>query len=279
MGATGITSIILIVINLIVSYKGFKSQVFLDRYAFDVDRILINKEYWRLITSGFLHVSWLHLIFNMFSLYFFSSGIESYLGETQYLIIYFASLIGGGLFSLLVHRHHGDYTAVGASGAVCGIIFACIALFPGFSILLFIIPVAGWLYGLLFVLISIYGIRSSWQNIGHDAHLAGALTGMLTAIAMSPSSLVDNWFSILIVALPAIAFIYVIITRPGILLVDNMFFKTTNHNYTVDQRYNMQKIDKQKEIDRILDKINRSGMKSLTAKEEQDLQEYSKITQ
>jgi membrane associated rhomboid family serine protease len=279
MSSTGITGLLIIAINILVSYRGFKSPAFLDRYAFEVDKILVNKEYWRLITSGFLHVSWLHLIFNMLSLYFFSSGIEYSLGEVQYLAIYFASLIGGNLLALFIHRYHGDYSAVGASGAVCGVIFACIALFPGFSVGLFIISLPGWLYGLVFVLGSIYGIRSSWLNVGHDAHLGGALVGMLTAIAMSPSSLMENLFPILVVLIPSLAFIYIIITRPHLLFVDNLFFNTNNKNYTVDHRYNMQKVDKQKEIDRILDKINRTGMKSLTSKERQDLKEYSKVNQ
>jgi len=279
MNTTGITSLILIIINVIVSYRGFKNPAFLDKYAFEVDKILINKEYWRLITSGFLHVSWTHLIFNMLTLFSFGTGVEYSLGEAQFLIVYFGSLVGGNLLALFIHRFHEDYSAVGASGAVCGIIFASIALFPGLYQRVFFIPVPGWLYGLLFVLVSIYGIRSSWMNIGHDAHLGGALVGMLAAIVMRPSSLLENLIPILIVVVPSVAFIYLIITRPHVIFVDNLFFNTNNRNYTVDHRYNMEKVDKQKEIDRILDKINRSGMKSLTQKEKRDLKEYSKIAQ
>ncbi len=279
MSTTGITSLILILLNVFMSYKGFKSPAFLDKYAFEVDKILINKQYFRLVTSGFLHVSWPHLIFNMLTLFSFGTAVEYSLGEAQFLIVYFSSLIGGGLLSLFIHRFHGDYSAVGASGAVCGIIFASVALFPGMSARILFISVPGWLYGLLFVLVSIYGIRSSWMNIGHDAHLGGALVGMLVAIAISPSSLFINLAPILIVAIPSLAFIYLIITRPHVIFVDNLFFNVNNKNYTVDHRYNMEKVDKQKEIDRILDKINRSGMKSLTPKEKRDLKEYSKIAQ
>src|ERR1700754_1606836 len=132
MTDTGIIGLILIIANFAISYKGFTNEAFFDRYKFEVDKILINKDYKRLVTSGFLHVSWSHLIFNMISLYFFS-GVESYLGSGRFLIIYFSSLVGGELLSLLVHKNHGEYSSVGASGAICGIIFAAIAILPGFN--------------------------------------------------------------------------------------------------------------------------------------------------
>ncbi|HWB26381.1 MAG TPA: rhomboid family intramembrane serine protease [Chitinophagaceae bacterium] len=278
MSGSGIISFAIIVINVIFSYNGFKNALFFERYKFEVDKILINKDYKRFVTSGFLHVSWQHLIFNMFSLYFFSGGIEYFTGSFQFLLIYLASLIGGNLLSLVIHRNEGDYSSVGASGAVCGVIFASIALFPGMGINL-IITIPGWLYGILFVLGSIYGIRSRRDNIGHDAHLGGALIGMLVALVLHPDALFDNYVTILVIAAPCIFFIIMIITKPGFLLIDNPFFNKHNKNYTLDQRYNMDKIDKQKEIDRILDKINRSGIKSLTPKEKQVLDEYSRISQ
>lgn len=279
MTGTGYISLIIILANLIVSYQGFKSTAFFERYKFQVDKIRLHKDYKTLVTAGFLHVNWMHLIFNLIALYFFSGGLEAQLGELGYIIIYTASLVGGNLFSLLLHKRDGYFSSVGASGAVCGLMFASIALFPGFSISLFIISLPGWLYGLLFIAFTIYGIRSKQRNIGYETYLGGALVGMLVAIAMHPQALLINIWPILIVAVPSIVFIYLIVTRPQVLLIDNLFFKTTNYNYTVDQRYNLEKVDKQKEVDRILDKINRSGMKSLTPKEKQALDEYSKIIQ
>jgi membrane associated rhomboid family serine protease len=274
---TGITGFILIVANFVFSYKGFTNSAFFDGYKFDVDRILINKDYKRLITSGFLHVGWTHLIFNMLSLYLFSGAIEGFLGGLKFLIIYFASLMGGDLLSLFVHRNHGDYNAVGASGAVCGIIFASIALFPGMGIGFFGLPfsIPGWLYGILYVLFSIYGIRSGKQNIGHDAHLGGALIGMMTALIMQPAAFSENYFTILIIAVPVVIFIYLIITRPQILLVDNFYFKTHKDHYSIDHKYNEEKNNRQKEIDRILDKISRHGMNSLSKKEKEKLKGHN----
>jgi membrane associated rhomboid family serine protease len=278
MGDTGIISLLLVIANVVFSYKGFTNQSFFDGYKFEVDKILVNKDYKRLITSGFLHVNWTHLIFNMISLVFFSASIESYLGSLPFLIIYMAGLLGGNLLSLFVHRHHGDYSAAGASGAVCGVIFSFIALFPGTAISFFLLPfsIPGWIYGVVYVLYSIYGIRSKKDNIGHDAHLGGALIGMTTALLMQPSAFSENTLTILIIAIPAIAFICLIILKPHFLLIDNFFYRTHHHYYDVDHKYNYNKTSKQAEVDRILDKIGKSGISSLSRKEKQILEQYSR---
>jgi membrane associated rhomboid family serine protease len=274
----GIAGILLIVVNIIFSYKGFTNDLFFDGYKFEVDRVLVSKDYRRLITSGFLHVSWTHLIFNMLSLLAFSGLLESNLGEFKFLIIYFASLAGGDLLSLFVHRNHGDYTAVGASGAVCGVIFASIALFPGLDIGLLGIPlfIPAWLYGILYVLFSIYGIKSNRGNIGHDAHLGGALVGMIVALLLRPSAFIPNYLTILIVALPTVAFICLIIARPHVLLVDSFHFKRRAQVYSINRKRANKKIDRQREIDSILDKINTHGMSSLSKSEKRTLEQFSK---
>lgn len=278
MTDTGVIGLILIIANIAFSYKGFTNDIFFDRYKFEVDKVLIYKDYKRLVTSGFLHVSWIHLIFNMISLYAFSGLVEGYFGGLKFILIYFVSLVGGNLLTLFVHRNRGDYNSVGASGAVCGIIFATIALFPGMGIGFFLLPfsIPGWLYGILYVLFSIYGIKSKKDNIGHEAHLGGALIGMTVALIMVPSAFSENYLTILIIAVPAIAFIYLIITRPHILLIDNFYFKTHNNYYSIDHKYNEEKNNNQKEIDRILDKISRKGINSLSKSEREKLNEYSK---
>lgn len=274
----GIIGLLIILANVAFSYQGFNNSSFFNRYKFTVDNILIHKEYVGLISSGFLHVSWTHLLFNMISLYAFSGLVELLIGGASFLIIYFTSLIGGNLLALFVHRNHGDYSAVGASGAVCGIIFASIALFPemeiGFIWLPFTFP--SWIYGVLYVAYSIYGIKSKRDNIGHEAHLGGALIGMLCAIVILPHSISDHYLPILAILLPALAFLYLIITKPHVLLIDNFFFNKHKKYYNIDHRYNEQKVNRERELDKLLDKINQSGMQSLSAKERQKLEEYSR---
>lgn len=273
----GIISIIIIVINFVISYKGFNDRLFFEKYKFEVDKILINKEYYRVITSGFLHVDWTHLIFNMISLYAFSELLEINVGRINFIIIYFGSLIAGDLFALFIHKNHGDYNSVGASGAVFGVVFASIALFPGLEIGFFILPISipSWIYGILYIGYSIYGIKSKRDNIGHEAHLGGALIGMLIAIILYPTSLIENYRPILIVFIPSIIFIYIIITKPYVLYIDNYFFKTQKKYYSIEDKYNDQKVNQQKEIDRLLDKISKKGIKSLSKNEKQKLEEYS----
>ena len=278
MSGTGIISLLLLILNVIISIRGFNNPAFFDRYKFEVERILVYKEYIRLISSGFLHVNWFHLIFNTIALAAFSGMVESYLGSVQFLLVYFASLIGGDLLALFIHRNNGDYTAVGASGAISGIIFASIALFPGMNVGLFFLPISmpGWLFGLIFVLVSIYGIKSKRDNIGHEAHLGGALVGMLVGILFDPSALVNNWLTITIILVPTLIFIYLILTRPHILLIDNYFFKQHPKYYNIDHKYNADRVSKQQEVDRILEKINKTGIGSLSKKEKETLKEYSK---
>ncbi|MEP7277347.1 MAG: rhomboid family intramembrane serine protease [Bacteroidota bacterium] len=271
MGIPGIVSLIIIAATCFISYKGFKSSNFYARLEFEVEKVLLYRDYKRLVTSGFIHVNWQHLLFNMISLFFFSFGLEESLGPIRFLILYFASEAGGNLLALLIHRKNPGYSAVGSSGAINGLIYASIALFPGLQI--FFMP--GWLFGLIFILFSIYGVRSRKDNIGHEAHMGGALAGMIIAILFHPSALTENTIPVVLMFLPTIAFMMIIITRPQLLFVDNYWF-THKYNYTVDDRYNDRKRNSEQEVDRILDKINQQGINSLSKKERESLEEYSR---
>ena len=113
----------IVVVTVLTSWIGFTRRSFAERFMFSTQEILGRKEYERVLTSGFLHADGWHLAFNMFSFYFFARAIEWRYGAASMLLIYFSAILGGSLLSLLVHRHQ-DYRAWGASGGVCGIIFA-----------------------------------------------------------------------------------------------------------------------------------------------------------
>src|SRR5882672_6773461 len=114
-GLITLCNFLLIVATVLVSYLGFRSREIEEKYIFHPERILAGKEYYRLVTSAFLHANWRHLAFNMFSLYLFGGPVEMYVGKAQFLSIYFGAVIGGDLLSLYVHRHH-EYRSYGASG-------------------------------------------------------------------------------------------------------------------------------------------------------------------
>lgn len=280
MGTIGLTCLLIIIVNIIVSFKGFRDPSFFARYAFDVDGILLYRQYDRIISAGFLHANKTHLFLNMLALFFFSTSLDYFLSNEAYLTIYFASLIGGNLLSLFLHRHHGDYTAIGASGAVSGIIFAAIAIEPGIHIGLLFLPfhVPGWLFGICYVLYSIYGIRSQRDNIGHDAHLGGAMVGIITSLLFQPLAVMYNYGTILLILLPGIFFIYMVIRHPHLLLVDNLYFKRHHKgDLTIDDRYNSARVIREQEIDGLLEKIHKNGLRSLTKKERKTLEDNSKL--
>jgi len=277
MKEIGILTLTLIISNGIITYKGLKDFIFFNRFSFNIDKVLISKEYKRLISSGFLHVNWTHLLFNMITLYFFTQSLESSIGIPAYLILYFASLIGGNLFALYIHRNHPDYTAVGASGAISGVIFASIGLFPGMDIKFILLPIyiPAWLYGIAYVLYSIYGIKTQKDTIGHEAHLGGGITGLLIAIMLNPTILFINYLPIALILIPSLIFIFLTLKNPHFLIISKPFSKS-NGALTVDDKYNANKVSKQIELDKILDKINKKGYNKLSKKEKEKLNELSK---
>lgn len=187
--------IVLIILTVISSITGFSNAEFFDRYKFNVGAVLGNSKQWdRLISSAFLHGDWMHLIFNMMTLYFFSDVILYSLGIWQYLAIYFGSVIGGGLLALWVHRREYYYSAIGASGGVVGILFASIALYPTMPINIMFIPIGipGWIFGIIYMGYTVYGMQTRQGNIGHDAHLGGAAMGLILAVIFAPAMFFNN---------------------------------------------------------------------------------------
>lgn len=269
-------TLFLTLITVIFSYQGLQDKAFFDKYAFNIESVFRYKEYYRLISSGFLHGSWWHLLFNLYALFSFGETLEAVIGGTNFLFIYFVSLIGGNVLSLYIHRFDSQYSTIGASGAVCGIIFASIVIFPNMEIGMFLLPfsLTSWMYGLLFVLISIYGIKSRMSNIGHDAHLGGALLGMLVAVGLYPESLQANYLPIVLVVTPTLAFIFLIIKRPDYLFIEKFTFNQKDYK-NIDDEYNERKIARQQEIDAILEKISAKGFDSLSEREKEVLERFS----
>lgn len=268
--------ILLIAANVLFSYKGFQDRGFFRGNLFSPGAILVNKEYKRLVTSGFLHVNWTHLFFNMFTLYSFGGLLFQLLGPVKFFLIYFVSLIGGNVLALLINKDNKYYTAVGASGAVSGVLFSTVAIHPGIGISIMFIPISipGWIFGILFMVYSVYGMQKGNDNIGHEAHLGGAILGLLTTLAFYPSLFRNEPLIILAMLVPAIVFLFYLVR--GTSFGSKTATGTSHpHNQNIDDEYNAKREEERKEIDRILDKINSKGRDHLTKEEEETLRAYA----
>jgi membrane associated rhomboid family serine protease len=193
----------IIAINVIVSIKGFDDYSFFRKFQFHIGSIRSGEQY-RMITSGFLHADIPHLAFNMIALFSFAEVVIFELGSFSFVTIYLASLIFGSLFTMYFHKNNYSYTAVGASGAVTGIIYSAILMVPNLPINIMFIPIdiPGYVFGVLYLLYSIYGMKSKNDNIGHTAHIGGAIGGYVFTLIKQPSILMNNTFIVLALAIP-----------------------------------------------------------------------------
>jgi len=197
--------IAIIIVNVLVSLKGFSDRLFLERYKFQIGPILQGEKI-RMLTSGFLHVDQGHLFFNMLTLYFFADGVIDEIGVMKFLIIYIGSLLAGSTLALSFHKKEPYYSAVGASGAVMGILYASIMLDPDMSLYMFFIPIPipGYIFGVGYLLYSMYGMKAQLGNIGHSAHLGGAVGGFVLTLALYPKIVTENMFMVGILAVPIV---------------------------------------------------------------------------
>jgi membrane associated rhomboid family serine protease len=199
-----IATLIIIAANVLISLKGFNDFSFFEKYKFNIAGIRRGEQI-RMFSSGFLHADFNHLLFNMLTLYFFAGVVIAYLGVTKFVIVYLASLLFGSILSFYFHKDEYHYSAVGASGAVMGILYAAILFIPDENLYLFFaIPIPAWIFGVAYLLYSIYGMKKQLGNIGHDAHIGGAIAGYLLTIAFAPYLLETSLWIVLLLAIPIV---------------------------------------------------------------------------
>ncbi len=200
-----IATIIIIAANVLISLKGFNDFTFFEKYKFNIAGIRRGEQI-RMFTSGFLHVDFSHLLFNMLTLFFFADVVINRIGTGKFVLIYILSLIVGNMLSFFFHKDEYHYSAVGASGAVTGILYSAILFNPDMGLYLFFIPIAipAWIFGILYLLYSIYGMKNRLGNIGHDAHFGGAIAGYILSIAFVPSLLTTSLWIVALLAVPIV---------------------------------------------------------------------------
>ncbi|MEP1307169.1 MAG: rhomboid family intramembrane serine protease [Balneola sp.] len=160
-------------------------------------RTIRKKTWYEVITSGFVHGSTSHLLFNMFTLFFFGPVLENQIGEMQFLGLYFTGLIASSMPSLIRHKDDPQYATLGASGAVEAVLFGFILLFPFEPLYLMLIPIEipAILFGVVFIGYSIYASKKEGK-INHEAHIAGAVWGIFYMLAFVPFA-IDHVLSML----------------------------------------------------------------------------------
>ncbi|WP_298237997.1 rhomboid family intramembrane serine protease [uncultured Algibacter sp.] len=212
MGNLDVITIIIIAANIFVSYKGFNDFGFFERHKFNIGSIRRGEQF-RMLSTGFLHADTAHLFFNMFALYLFSGQVIYEVGQYSFFIIYIGSLVAGSLLSLYFHKNEYHYSAVGASGAVTGILYSAILLNPEREYYFLFLPsrignvdlgIPGYILGIGYLLYSIYGMKKRTGNIGHDAHFGGAIGGFVITLILSPWLFETNLLMIGLLTLPII---------------------------------------------------------------------------
>ena len=191
----------IIAVTGLVSWLAFSNEKLLQQLLLWPPAVTRGRQFHRFLTYGFVHGDFMHLAFNMITLYFFGRLMEGfygdYLGPLGFVGFYLSALVVSALPSYLRHRHDPEYATLGASGAVSAVLFAFILLRPWETILVYFIPVPAIIFAALYTAYSVYMNRRQGDNVNHSAHLAGAAYGVLFTVLMEPRVLGHFWQTLL----------------------------------------------------------------------------------
>ncbi len=191
-------TLVIVIITALISFQAFNNQGLFNKLKHFPYVEQRQGEWYRLLTSGFVHADWIHLGINMFVFYEFGRLIEQLFiqeslfgpikGRIVFILLYLLGIVFASLPSFAKHKDNPHYSAIGASGAVSGILFAYIIFFPWSTLRLYgIIPIPAIIAGIAYLVYSSWAGKKGGDNIGHDAHFYGALFGFIFTILMKPS--------------------------------------------------------------------------------------------
>jgi membrane associated rhomboid family serine protease len=179
---------VIFAITIIVTLIAFYNEDFYNKLILHPYNVSKGKSVYTLITSGFIHADWMHLLFNMMTFYFFAFQLEPVLGHWQFGLLYMVSLILSDLPSVAKHKNDFWYRSLGASGAISAVVFSAILFNPlGKMGLLFIpVQIPAVLFGVLYLIYCSYASKRGVGNVNHDAHFFGALSGIMITVLLQP---------------------------------------------------------------------------------------------
>jgi membrane associated rhomboid family serine protease len=184
-------TVIFIVTIAISLYTIYKNNRLLYAWVLRPPQVYYNKQFHLIITSGFLHADLMHLMFNMFTFYFFGFNLESAIGTPFFLIIYFGSMILSVISTILKKKDDNNYSSLGASGAISGIVFASVMVSPNSSMMIMPIPIPmpAYIFAILYLIWSYFAAKKANDMINHEAHFWGALSGIILMVLLIPGIL------------------------------------------------------------------------------------------
>jgi membrane associated rhomboid family serine protease len=258
-----------------VSWLGWRNRQLFDHLILDTQAVRRGRQWHRLLSHGWLHADGLHLGMNLLVLYIFGGGVEIWLGEYSTMVVFIVGVLAGAWITLLIHQFH-DYHSVGASGGVCAVIFASIALSPDIEIMSFWMPIGipGWLFGMLYLVGSYVQARAQSGGIGQEAHFGGAASGLVAAFVWEPRACLESPLEFGVLgAIAGIGFYWFWRNPLGLPIRAFRSAKPIKSK----SRTNPPEVDTlhDSELDRLLEKVGRLGMAGLTQIEQVELNKIS----
>ncbi len=194
----------ILIITIITSIYAWNHPDIYQKWILNPYRIKHHRQYWRFLTSGFVHINYVHLFFNMFALFFFGQNVAYYFGpngDTLMVVLYLLGIMISDIPTYLKYQNMPNYNSLGASGGVAAVVFSSIMFDPLNPIRIMFIPIdiPGFVLGALYIIYSYYQGKRMADNINHDAHLFGAIFGLLFTVALRPGVVVSfveqisNW--------------------------------------------------------------------------------------
>ena len=253
---------------------------FLARYGLAVDRILEKNQHYRLWSALWIHHHWTHLLLNTLMLLGFGYAIEGPLDTTNFLFVFLVSGVGGNMLALFVSRddQSGQSHAIGAAGGISGVLMVSLTLSPSLTLsvpsLAILLPL--WPLAIAFLAVSVFAVKSDHGTTSHDAHLGGAIIGLLLSPVVASDPLQTTLWLAMVFLLPTVVLFYALVKAPEVM--STRASASVGHSVVasewvggVDTLLDERDVTLEDETNALLDRINQSGYHSLSDHEQERL--------